>query len=73
MASELTPVFGALALAAVFSAEASAADAVLFMLATSGSRDLYRRLRSSATDVELASRGARIGRLSAPVSGSGSR
>ena len=53
MASELTPAFGALALAAVFSAEASAADAVLFMLATSGSRDLYRRLRPAATDRDL--------------------
>jgi solute:Na+ symporter, SSS family len=53
MASELTPVLGALALAAVFSAEASAADAVLFMLATSGSRDLYRRVRPDATDRDL--------------------
>ena len=53
MASDLTPVFGALALAAVFSAEASAADAVLFMLATSGSRDLYRRFRPDASDERL--------------------
>jgi SSS family solute:Na+ symporter len=53
MASELTPAFGALALAAVFSAEASAADAVLFMLATSGSRDLYKRVRPNATDAQL--------------------
>ena len=44
---------GALGLAAVFSAEASAADAVLFMLATSGSRDLYRRLKPAATDRDL--------------------
>jgi SSS family solute:Na+ symporter len=34
---------GALGLAAVFSAEISAADAVLFMLATSLSQDLYKR------------------------------
>ena len=53
MANDLTPAFGALALAAVFSAEASAADAVLFMLATSGSRDLYRRLFPRAPDREL--------------------
>jgi SSS family solute:Na+ symporter len=59
MASELTPAFGALALAAVFSAEASAADAVLLMLATSGSRDLYRRVRPAATDGELL-RAARV-------------
>ena len=63
MASELTPVFGAFALAAVFSAEASAADAVLFMLATSGSRDVYRRLRPSASDSEL----LRAARVSAVV------
>jgi solute:Na+ symporter, SSS family len=53
IASDLPPAFGALALAAVFSAEASAADAVLFMLATSGSRDLYRRFRPAATDADL--------------------
>jgi solute:Na+ symporter, SSS family len=53
MAGALTPVFGGLALAAVFSAEASAADSVLFMLATSGSRDLYRRFRPSASDASL--------------------
>ncbi|HET7217493.1 MAG TPA: sodium:solute symporter family protein [Vicinamibacterales bacterium] len=53
MASTLPPAFGAFALAAVFSAEASAADAVLFMLATSGSRDLYRRVRPHASDAEL--------------------
>jgi SSS family solute:Na+ symporter len=61
MASALSPAFGALALAAVFSAEASAADAVLFMLATSGSRDLYRRWRPAATDAEL----LRVARLAA--------
>ena len=59
IASDMTPAIGALALAAVFSAEASAADAVLFMLATSGSRDLYRRVRPGATDAELL-RAARI-------------
>src|SRR5262245_49303379 len=39
----LPPLVGALALAAVFSAEVSASDAVLFMLTTSLSQDLYRR------------------------------
>lgn len=39
----LPPTVGALGLAAVFSAEISAADAVLFMLATSLSQDLYKR------------------------------
>ena len=46
--------FGILALAAVFSAEVSSADAVLFMLATSASRDLYRGfVRPEASDREL--------------------
>jgi SSS family solute:Na+ symporter len=45
---------GGIALAAVFSAELSAADAVLFMLATSGARDFYRGvLRPRATDAEV--------------------
>lgn len=50
----LPPGLGALALAAAFSAEASSADAVLFMLATSLSQDLYRRfLEPGATDARL--------------------
>ena len=70
MASALTPAFGALALAAVFSAEASAADAVLFMLATSGSRDLYRRLRPDATDRDLL-RAARVAAIAGALLGLG--
>jgi len=47
----LPPSLGALGLAAVFSAELSSADAILFMLATSLSEDLYRRfLRPEASD-----------------------
>lgn len=47
----LTPAVGALALAAVFSAEVSSADAVLFMLTTSLSQDLYKRfLHPDASD-----------------------
>ena len=68
MASDLTPAFGALALAAVFSAEASAADAVLFMLATSGSRDLYKRIRPNATDPELL-RAARLAAIAGAALG----
>jgi SSS family solute:Na+ symporter len=68
MASELTPAFGALALAAVFSAEASAADAVLFMLATSGSRDFYRRVRPAATDSDLL-RAARVSAMAGALLG----
>ncbi|HEY3884227.1 MAG TPA: hypothetical protein VGL62_03390, partial [Vicinamibacterales bacterium] len=45
---------GALGLAAVFSAEASAADALLFMLATSLAQDLYKRfIHPAATDRQL--------------------
>jgi SSS family solute:Na+ symporter len=45
---------GALGLAAVFSAEVSAADATLFMLATSLSKDLYQRfVRPDAEDRQV--------------------
>jgi len=53
--TEHVPTFvGALALAAVFSAELSTADAVLFMLATSGARDFYRGfIRPDASDASV--------------------
>ena len=44
------PIVGALGLAAVFSAEISAADAVLFMLTTSLSQDLYKRFVNPSAD-----------------------
>lgn len=61
------PAFiGALGLAAVFSAELSAADAVLFSLTTSLSQDLYKRfLNPDATDAQL----LRVTRLTAIVGG----
>jgi SSS family solute:Na+ symporter len=43
LVDELPLALGALGLAAIFSAEVSSADAILFMLATSLSRDLYHR------------------------------
>ncbi len=50
----LPPMVGAIGLAALFSAEISSADAILFMLATSMSQDVYRRfVRPSATDAEV--------------------
>ena len=65
---DLPPAVGALALAAVFSAEVSAADAVLFMLSTSLSQDLYRRfLRPDASDATAAAR-SRAAQPSAPAS-----
>ena len=57
---------GALGLAAIFSAEVSAADAVLFMLSTSLSRDLYQRfINPRATDRQLLS----VARLAAVAGG----
>ena len=59
----LPPVLGGVGLAAVFSAEVSSADAILFMLSTSLSQDLYRRfLRPTASDASVlrVARGAAI-------------
>jgi SSS family solute:Na+ symporter len=54
LASDLPVGLGAILLAAIFSAEVSTADAVLFMLATSLSQDLYRRfLRPDAADRDV--------------------
>lgn len=52
--SDLPFWVGALGLAAVFSAEVSAADAIMFMLATSLSQDLYKRfVKPDATDAQV--------------------
>jgi SSS family solute:Na+ symporter len=54
---------GALGLAAVFSAEVSASDAILFMLATSLSQDLYKRfVNPAASDRQVltVARGASV-------------
>ena len=62
----LPPAVGALGLAAVFSAEISAADAVLFMLTTSLSQDLYKRfVNPAAADARV----LLVTRLTAVVSG----
>ena len=50
LGSDLPPIVGALTLASVFAAEVSAADAVLFMLSTSLSQDLYRRFVAPDAD-----------------------
>lgn len=50
----LPPLVGAIGLAAVFSAEVSASDAVLFMLTTSLSQDLYKRfVNREASDAKV--------------------
>jgi SSS family solute:Na+ symporter len=53
--TELLPAWiGALALAAVFSTEVDTCDAILFMISTSVSKDLFQRyVRPAATDREL--------------------
>jgi SSS family solute:Na+ symporter len=54
LADQLPVMLGALGLAAVFSAEVSTCDALLFMLATSLSQDMYKRfLRPEASDKQL--------------------
>ena len=61
------PTFlGALGLAAVFSAEMSSADAVLFMLSTSLSKDIYKRyVAPDASDSQV----LRVARLAAIAGG----
>ncbi|MBL8962001.1 MAG: sodium:solute symporter family protein, partial [Gemmatimonadetes bacterium] len=54
LVQDVPVAIGALGLAALFSAEVSTADAILFMLSTSLSQDLYRRVvRPTATDQEV--------------------
>ena len=66
LAVDLPPIVGALTLAGVLAAEISSADAVLFMLATSSSQDLYRRfIRPDASDDQV----LRVARLMAVVAG----
>lgn len=62
----LPVALGSLGLAAVFSAEISSADAILFMLSTSLSEDLYRRFfRPDANDGQV----LRVARMAAIVGG----
>jgi SSS family solute:Na+ symporter len=60
---DLPPIVGALGLAAVFSTEVNTADAILFMLSTSLSQDLYRGFvnpRASDTRVLSVARWAAV-------------
>ena len=62
----LPPLVGAIGLAAVFSAEVSASDAVLFMLTTSLSQDFYKRfVNPAATDAGV----LRLARITTVASG----
>ena len=62
LTNHLTPWLGAIALAAIFSTEVDTCDAVLFMLSTSLSQDLYKRhINPEASDARL----LRVARLAA--------
>jgi SSS family solute:Na+ symporter len=64
--NDLPAAVGALALAAVFSAEVSTCDAILFMVSTSASKDLYQRFfKPGAAPAEL----LRVARISAVAGG----
>jgi SSS family solute:Na+ symporter len=66
LVEKMPRALGTLGLAAIFSAEVSSADAILFMLATSLSRDLYRRfLRPRAKDSDV----LRVARIAAAAGG----
>jgi SSS family solute:Na+ symporter len=66
---ELPAVVGALALAAVFSAEVSTCDAILFMLATSLSQDLYKRFINPAASDRRLLLVARLAALAGGIAG----
>lgn len=64
--AELPAWLGALSLAAIFSAEVSTCDAILFMVSTSSSRDLYQRfVNPSATPAQM----LRVARAAALIGG----
>lgn len=66
LVQDVPAAIGALGLAALFSAEVSTADAILFMLSTSLSQDLYRRwMRPLATDHQV----LRVARLASVAGG----
>jgi SSS family solute:Na+ symporter len=60
---------GAMALAAVFSAEVGACEAILFMLSTSLSQDLYKRIINPAATPAQILRVARVAALSGGIAG----
>ncbi len=63
---ELPTLVGALALSAVFSAEVSTCDAILYMLSTSSSKDLYQRfINPSASSTQVLS----VARAAAMIGG----
>jgi solute:Na+ symporter, SSS family len=71
MPGTLPPWLGALALAALFAAEISTADAVLFMLSTSLSQDLYKSFLNPGADDRRLLRASRWTAVAAGMSGVG--
>jgi SSS family solute:Na+ symporter len=71
MPQALPPWLGALALAALFAAEISTADAVLFMLATSLSQDLYKSFLNPTADDQRLLRVSRLTSVAAGLFGVG--
>jgi SSS family solute:Na+ symporter len=69
LATQLPPLIGALGLAAVFSAEVSTCDAILFMLSTSLSKDLYKRFVNPAADDQRLLLVARLAAVAGGVGG----
>jgi SSS family solute:Na+ symporter len=69
LANDLPVYLGALALAAVFSAEVSTCDAILFMLSTSSSKDLYQRFVNPGASAEQVLKVARLAALAGGVAG----
>jgi SSS family solute:Na+ symporter len=69
LAHELPVFLGALGLAAVFSAEVSTCDAILFMLSTSLSKDLYKRFVNPAADDRRVLLVARLAALAGGAAG----
>jgi SSS family solute:Na+ symporter len=69
LATELPVLVGALGLAAVFSAEVSTCDAILFMLSTSLSKDLYKRFVNPAADDRRLLLVARLAALAGGIGG----
>ena len=69
LARELPVFVGALGLAAVFSAEVSTCDAILFMLSTSLSKDLYKRFVNPEADDRRVLLVARLAALAGGAAG----
>lgn len=69
MLNELPVMLGALGLSAIFSAEVSTCDAILFMLSTSASKDLYQRFVNPSASSDQVLKVARIAAVCGGIAG----